>query len=398
MQRCELAIVGGGPAGLATALFLAHARPELTERILVLEKESYPRDKICGGAIGARADRLLESIGVRVEVPSAQIAALSVRIHEGEICERLDHIGRVVRRLEYDRALFEVARGRGIRVQEGARVTGLEVDAGGVSLHGAPSTLRASAVVGADGVGSVVRRALGLPAGRLRAQVIEVDTEEVPVDRPRDVLHFDLADRTLTGYAWDFPTLVDGRPLWCRGVYHLKLDERSVDIAALLERRLTAIGLSLSDCRIKRFAERGFEPHLPYAQPRVALVGEAAGIDALSGEGIAQAIEYGAFAGPYLAEKIAAGDFRFQDWSARFGRSRVGFDLRLRERLLPYYFGSQRARIERHLVMMPELVVCTMQQFAGLPVDNLGFARGLANGAVRALGDKLRGRRRSRPG
>ena len=49
-----------------------------------------------------------------------------------------------------------------------------------------------------------VRKSLGLQAGALRAQVIEVDTEAVPGDPDRTLLHFDASDRSLTGYAWDF--------------------------------------------------------------------------------------------------------------------------------------------------------------------------------------------------
>jgi flavin-dependent dehydrogenase len=333
---------------------------------------------------------MLAEIGVRVDVPSVEVKGLSLATAAGSVCERLaEPIGRVVRRIEYDHELARVARGRGIRIEEGAAVSKLEVDGDGVTIETARGNMRASAVVGADGVGSVVRRALGLPAGKLRAQVVELDTEEVASDPGREVLHFDIADRDFVGYEWDFPTLVDGRPLVCRGVYHLKIDERKVDIVAMLGERLRKRGLSIERYRLKRFSERGFEPHLAYAGPRMALVGEAAGIDALSGEGIAQAIEYGAFAGPYLADKLAQADFRFQDWQSRFGRSKLGFDLRFRERLVPYAFGRHRARIEKHLLLMPEFVTCSMQQFAGLPVDNLGFARAAAGTAVRVLRSKL---------
>ena len=69
VEHVEVAIVGGGPAGISAALFLSHAAPELTDRIVVLEKEHYPREKYCAGGVGARADKLLGSIGVPVDVP-----------------------------------------------------------------------------------------------------------------------------------------------------------------------------------------------------------------------------------------------------------------------------------------------------------------------------------------
>src|SRR5262245_10496160 len=129
-MQLDLVIVGGGPSGLATALFLGAAAPHLLDRVVVLEKEHYPREKICAGAIGARADRLLERIGVRVDVPSAWVRGLSIVSDQGRLVERTEEpIGRVVRRVEFDRRLAEIARARGVRVLEGARVTEVGVDA-----------------------------------------------------------------------------------------------------------------------------------------------------------------------------------------------------------------------------------------------------------------------------
>ena len=45
----DLVIIGGGPAGLSTALHLQHLAPRLAERTVVLEAERYPREKICAG-------------------------------------------------------------------------------------------------------------------------------------------------------------------------------------------------------------------------------------------------------------------------------------------------------------------------------------------------------------
>src|SRR5439155_21500927 len=78
---------------------------------------------------------------------------------------------------------------------------------------------RARAIVGADGVSGIVRRSTGFPRGELRAQVVELDTEAAPGDLPRDTVLFDFTASDLHGYTWDFPTLVGGRPLVCRGAY-----------------------------------------------------------------------------------------------------------------------------------------------------------------------------------
>jgi len=370
---------------------------------VVLEKERYPRDKFCAGGIGARADQLLAQIGITVDVPSVLVDGMSLNLAGGTLTAQGHAIGRVVRRIEYDHALARVAMARGVRIHEGARVTGIHTETHQVVVESTAGSFRAHSVVGADGVGSFVRRAMWLPMGRLRAQVIELDTEEVPGDPSRNMLHFDASDQALPGYAWDFPTLVDGKALVCRGVYQLKTgpgeDVASPredvarasasgctrDVQDVLAERLAARGLDIGRYRIKRFAERGFERHTPYAAHRVMLVGEAAGIDGLTGEGIAQAIGYGAFAGRYLAEKLATSDFAFHDFSQRLNASRVGFELRVRARTIPYYFGPYRALIERFVLRTPDFFAMGLEHFAGRKLSRARLAKSALSFGVHLL-------------
>ena len=374
----DLVIVGGGPAGIAAALFFAAVAPHRRSRIVVVERERYPREKICAGALGARADRLLATIGVRVDVPSVPVHGFSVATASGgarRTSERVP-IGRVVRRVELDHAFAEEARARGVRVVEGARVTGLVFEPDGVRVDTSAGELRARAVVGADGVGSFVRRAIGAPRGRWMAQVVEVDTPALPGE-PRDILHFDLGDRALHGYAWDFPTLVAGVPLVCRGAYALRPDPESLspgattpDVGALLLARLDRMGLD-GGFKLKRFSERGLSLHEPLARPRALLVGEAAGIDPALGEGIAQAIFYGATAGPYLARCLDRGDLSFADWPDALRRSRVGLDLRIRAAFTPWLYGRARPFMEGWAARSPDLAVAGMRYWAGERVPRL---------------------------
>jgi 2-polyprenyl-6-methoxyphenol hydroxylase-like FAD-dependent oxidoreductase len=59
----DILILGGGPAGLSTALHLHRFAPELASRLLVLEKAHYPRHKLCGGALTIDAEVILQRLG-----------------------------------------------------------------------------------------------------------------------------------------------------------------------------------------------------------------------------------------------------------------------------------------------------------------------------------------------
>jgi flavin-dependent dehydrogenase len=343
------------------------------QSIVVLEKGSYPRDKYCAGAVGGRGDKLLAALAARPDVPSVPIVGLSYRGVSGERAERTSEIGRVIRRIEFDRALAGFASARGIQILDGARVDRVELRANGATIGFSNGEVDARVVVGADGVGSVVRRAMGLGGGRLRAQALELDTEPVTGDRARDLLHFDAADQNLTGYFWDFPTLVSGRELVTRGIYHLKINDDDTNIHALLRARLAAMGLDLARYKNKRFAERGMDDVGTLSKGPFMLVGEAAGIDPVTGEGIAQAIEYGALAGTFLAA-VLRGETQVSSWSEDVRRSRLGFDLRVRRRFVSWFYGSRRVDIERVLLGSPSAIVTGGRHFGALPLSRRAMA------------------------
>ncbi len=384
MRSAGCVVVGGGPSGIATALFLASAAPELRERIVVLEKERYPREKICAGAVGRRADRLLATIGVMVNVPHVPISGLAVRALGERRVVRDEVGGRVVRRAEFDHALAASAVRRGIEVRDGVRVTALTPVPDGWLVGTSAGELRADIVVGADGAGSFVRRAVRLPASRYLGQAVEVDTEPVAGDFQRDLLAFDLTRRDLPGYFWDFPTIVGSRKLVCRGVYVVKQrGEITPEIDHVLAEELAARGLVLSHYRKRRYAERGFHPGSTIARRRVLLVGEAAGIDPVTGEGIAQCIQYGAVAGTYLARKLRSKDVDFADWAATVRRGAVGRDLGVRSRLVGLAYGRHRAEVERFLFENPDFLRLGFRHFGGLTLPRSAVARVATTAALR---------------
>lgn len=373
--HAPVVIVGGGPAGLTTAIAAVQHAPELRGRVVVLEKATYPREKICAGAVAARGDAVLARLGVRVDVPSVPIDVIATRFSRGESRVVEPGLGRVVRRREFDAALADEARARGVRIVEGAAVTAIAVNDDGVLVATTRGDHEGACVVGADGVGSVVRRALDLPFGRVRAQVVEVDTVPVSRDPSRDTLAFDVRDPRLPGYTWDFPTLVDGKAMVCRGAYVLHRDgPNAIDPSDVLAAHLAARGLALGDHRQKRFAERAYDPGLAIARPRVLLVGEAAGIEPLLGEGIAHAILYGALAGRYLAARVTSGRFAFRSYAARVALApRVGLDIAIRTGIARAFYGAGRGPLEAGILAAPSFLEAGARYFAGRP-----FARMLA--------------------
>jgi len=198
---------------------------------------------------------------------------------------------------------------------------------------------------------------------------------------------FDFTAGDLAGYAWDFPTISGGQELVCRGVYAIGHDDSPRErVASYLAARGLAIG------KLKQYAERGYEPGAPLSAPRVLLVGEAAGIDIATGEGIAQAIEYGALAGPYLAHAIEHDDVGFASWRGHVARHHVGYQLWIRHACARVFYGSHRPAIERVLPRVTALLQMGVRDFAGKPLSALAFARG-AGQFIRALvGESARDR------
>jgi flavin-dependent dehydrogenase len=228
---------------------------------------------------------------------------------------------------------------------------------------------------------------MGLTAGELRAQVLEVDTRAVEGDRDRSLLHFDAVDRRLRGYTWDFPTIVDGRALVCRGIYKLKTTDDGADIQALFAERLARMGLDLGAFKNKRYAERGFAPRERAAQGPLMLVGEAAGIDPVTGEGIAQAIEFGAMAGRFVARALQGdASARVESWEDELRRSRLARDLRIRTGFVPLFYGQARPEVERFLLESQDALYVGCQHFAGQPYDWLKLVDVLGRGAARMAG------------
>ncbi len=169
----EVIVVGGGPAGSATAWALARAGVD----VLLLDRARFPRDKVCAEYLSPQASRILHDMGALEAVEAAgaaQLAGMLVRSPSGsEIYGEFAAAhgfhgfrdrGLALRRRDLDALVLERARRVGVRVTEGERVHDLLRDGAGrvTGVRVGTRELRARLVVGADGLRSIVGRRLGL--------------------------------------------------------------------------------------------------------------------------------------------------------------------------------------------------------------------------------------------
>ena len=150
----DLLVVGGGPGGLATAL---HART-LGLSVIVAEPRATPIDKACGE--GLMPGGLAELASLGIDPPGLPLRGIAyLREHRRAEALFRGSPGRGVRRTTLHSALAARAKQRGTEWIS-TRVTGVDQDAPGVAAAG----VRARWMVGADGLHSAVRRALGIDA------------------------------------------------------------------------------------------------------------------------------------------------------------------------------------------------------------------------------------------
>jgi flavin-dependent dehydrogenase len=155
----DVLVVGGGPIGLATALYCQRAG--LTVR--VIEQRAGPIDKACGEGLLPPALHALAELGIR---PAGwDIAGIRYLDRRRSVEARFrGGAGRGVRRTELQSALCSAVLGAGI-VLDRRRVTEFRQDDRSVAV----ADLRARYLVAADGLHSPIRRRLGLDRPSRRA-------------------------------------------------------------------------------------------------------------------------------------------------------------------------------------------------------------------------------------
>lgn len=322
-EQRDIVIVGGGPAGTGTALALQRLAPDLARRAVLLDRAEFPRDKTCAGGLIPMTLDLLKSVDLELSVPAVRVD--HARVEAGGRPIELDAQGCcwVIRRREFDDMLLRAARDRGLEVRTGVKVRRAERAGDRIRLDTSDGAIEARAVVAADGAGSLLRRRLVDPDEGWVARAVMSDVE-IPAATPPNTYEFDFRDvrHGLAGYAWSFPCWIDGKPHWNVGAYSIRRRGEGERLESVVGARSQGVA------ERKAHPIRLYASGRPLAAPGILLVGDAAGVDPLLGEGISFALEYGRMAASELQEGFARDDLGFAGYQARVAGSDLGKKLR----------------------------------------------------------------------
>ena len=414
-DSADVIVVGAGPAGSAAAYHLATAGLD----VLLLEKTSFPREKVCGDGLTPRAVKALTAMGIPVEPGDGWLINKGLRIIGGggriELAwpdlSSFPGYGTVRTRTDFDQLLARHAQKAGVRLLENIAVTGPTIDertgevtgvtarevaapaegAGRASKRpeGAQRNFGARLVLAADGNSSRLSIAMGLRTRPDRPLGVAVRTYYKTPRHDDDYLEawLDLWDgrQLLPGYGWIFG-MGDGTSNVGLGLLNTSDAFGNIDYRALLKRWLASMPPEWGFAEENRTQPvrgaalpMGFN-RTPHYTRGLVLVGDAGGmVNPFNGEGIAYAMESGELAArsvvQALARPTAAGTERvLQSYPAALKQAYGGYYTLGRTFVKAIGHPSFMKFATRHGIKRPAVMRMTMKLLGNLTEPRDGDA------------------------
>ena len=324
----DVIVVGAGPGGSAAA----HALAQQGLDVLLLEKSSFPREKICGDGLTPRAVKSLVEMGIDTTEAGGFIRNRGLRIIGGKVKIELPwpdlatypDYGLVRPRLDFDELLARAAQQAGARLQEQSNVTGPVLDEAGrvvgvtakVGAEKIQTTYRAPIVVAADGSSARLGLQLGLVKRDDRPMGVAVRRYFESPRHDDDMLESWLELRApngdlLPGYGWVFG-VGDGTSNVGLGILNTTKAWQDTDYKKLMARWTGSMPVEwqFDEAHATGPVRGGALPmgfnRQPHYTRGLLLVGDSAGaVNPFNGEGIAYAMESGRLAAEVVAQALS---------------------------------------------------------------------------------------------
>ena len=296
MTHFDVSIIGSGPSGATTAFYLA----EKGISTVIIEKETLPRYKTCGGGFVFRGRKNMPfDISEVVEREFYEVDTyFGTKLHFKS--KREKPVISMIMRDAFDHLIIKKAKELGASLLEACKLTGLKFEEEKVILQTSQVEISAKFVIAADGVLSPTAKYAGwkndtrklIPALEYEVEVLEEDFERLSKE-----VRFDI-DAVPNGYAWSFPK----KNHLSLGVLTTKRSK--INLKEYYAKYLKKLGVKT----IISESQHGFQiPVAPrtdgFFKNNVFLIGDAAGFaDPITAEGISNAILSGKYAAEALIE------------------------------------------------------------------------------------------------
>ena len=311
----DIIIVGAGPSGSAAALYAA----KYGLNVLIVDKDKFPRDKICGDALSGKSVGVLKELNLLEKVqqlPGAFIQRIifsspdhtSFEINLQKSNLKMTPKGFVIRRKIFDSFLVGEVKQANVNLIENFMVTDIIQNGNQVvGIIGKDSTgdiheINCKVLVAADGYNSIVSRKTGLYHHDPHHWVVALRCYYKNVASLTDQIELHYLNEVIPGYFWIFP-VENGYANVGIGMLHHYIKKGNIDLKSVLERAIN------SPMFAQRFAnastmEKPTGWNLPVGSKHrknfgngYLLLGDAAGlIDPFTGEGIGNALYSAKFA------------------------------------------------------------------------------------------------------